>query len=227
MTVIRWGILSTARIGRRAVAPAIRASRNGRLQAVGSRDAAKARAYADELEIETSHGSYQAVLDDASVDAVYIPLPNALHKEWVIRAADAGKHVLCEKPLGIDVAEVKDMDRAARLNGVKLMEAFMYRFHPRSERAFAIAASGRLGRIRMVRSVFTFALRAIDDIRRSPELGGGSLMDVGCYCVNATRTLLGTEPDTVQAVARMGSTGVDEAMFATLRFPDDIVAQFH
>lgn len=227
MPEVRWGVLSTARIGRNAVTPAIQKSHNGRVQAVASRSMENARAYASELDIPRAHGSYEALLADSEIDVVYVPLPNALHKEWVVRAAEAGKHVLCEKPLALDPIECSEMQAAADANGVKLMEAFMYRFHPRSRDAFEIAASDRLGKVRSIRSAFSFKLRAADDIRRDPELGGGSLMDVGCYCVNVTRSLLGREPEAVQAFARIGPSGVDEELFATLRFEGGVHAQFH
>ena len=223
---VRWGILSTANIGRKAVTPAIQNSSNGRLVAVASRDEAKAQSYADEFGMTNVHGSYEALLADAEVDAVYIPLPNSMHKEWTVKAAEAGKHVLCEKPFGLTAQECLEMDEAARANGVKLMEAFMYRFHPRTEAAIKLVREGGIGPVKVVRSSFTFKLSDPENIRLSPELGGGSLMDVGCYCVNVSRTLVGEEPTEVQAFATWGESGVDEEMVATLRFPDDVFAQF-
>lgn len=224
---VRWGILSTANIGRKAVAPAIRTSKNGRLLAVASRDEEKARAYAREFAMPRSYGSYEALLTDTDIDAVYIPLPNSLHKEWTIKAAEAGKHVLCEKPLGLTAQECLDMDEAARTNGVNLMEAFMYRFHPRTEAAIKLVRGGGLGTVKLIRSSFTFELTNPGNIRLNPDLGGGSLRDVGCYCVNVSRTLMGEEPTKVQAFATWGDSGVDEEMVATLRFPGNRFAQFH
>jgi len=225
-TKLRWGVISTANIGRWAVNPAIQASSNGDLIAVASRDADQARAFADAGGIPTAYGSYEALLDDERIDAVYVPLPNSMHREWTIRAAEAGKHVLCEKPLALNASECDEMAAAARENGVKLMEAFMYRFHPRMERVIELVGGGGLGDLRVIHAAFTFRLTRRDNIRLMPELGGGSLMDVGCYCVNVSRTLAGAEPVEVQAMARNGDTGVDEEMAGTLRFPGGVVAQF-
>ena len=223
---VRWGVISTANIGRWAVNPAIQASRNGELAAVASRDEDAAREFAKEGGFPRSYGSYQALLEDDAVDAVYIPLPNSMHREWTIRAVQAGKHVLCEKPLALTAAECLEMDAAAREHGVKLMEAFMYRFHPRTERIIAMVRDGALGELEMIRSAFTFRLTEPDNIRLIPELGGGSLMDVGCYCVNISRTLAGAEPIEVQATSQLAPTGVDARMVGTLRFPDGVMAQF-
>ncbi len=223
---VRWGVLSTANIGRAAVVPAIRGSSNGELVAVASRDLERARAFAGANGIPEALGSYEALLERDDVDAVYVPLPNSLHRAWTIRAAAAGKHVLCEKPLALDATECREMAAAARDAGVRLMEAFMYRFHPRTEQVIDWVRRGRLGRVGAVRSVFTFRLRSPDNIRLDPELGGGSLMDVGCYCVNVSRTLVGEEPVEAQATARWTDGGVDEAMAGILRFPSGAVAHF-
>jgi predicted dehydrogenase len=218
-------MLSTAKIGRNAVIPAIQASGNGEVVAVASREADRARHFAAELSIPRHYGSYQALLEADDVDAVYIPLPNSLHREWTIKSAEAGKHVLCEKPLGLTAAECVDMDAAARDNGVKLMEAFMYRFHPRTERVIELVHDGAIGPLRALQASFSFRLTQPADIRLDPELGGGSLMDVGCYCVNVARTLAGAEPVEVQAMASWTETGVDEQMAGTLRFEDGLFAQ--
>jgi xylose dehydrogenase (NAD/NADP) len=223
---IRWGVISTANIGRWAVNPAIQASRNGELVAVASRDEARAREFAEQAGIPVAYGSYEALLDDDGIDAVYIPLPNSLHREWTLRAAEAGKHVLCEKPLALSEAECREMADAADANGVKLMEAFMYRFHPRSEMMIDLMRAEHIGKLRMIQSVFTFRLRSPENIRLDPQLGGGSLMDVGCYCVNLSRTAAGCEPVEAQAIAIQSSSGVDEMMTGTLRFPDDVLASF-
>ncbi len=218
--------MSTANIGRWAVNPAIQASRNGKLVAVASRDEARARAFAEEGGIPCAHGSYEALLDDAGVDAVYIPLPNSLHREWTVRAAEAGKHVLCEKPLALTEVECHEMRSAAEANGVKLMEAFMYRFHPRTERVIEMVQSGALGDTRMIQSGFTFRLTKPNNIRLDATLGGGALMDVGCYCVNVSRTVAGREPIEVQATAEWTPGGVDEQLVGTLRFGMGLSAQF-
>lgn len=223
---VRWGVLSTANIGRWAVNPAIQASRNGELLAVASREESRARMFADEGGITRSYGRYAALLADDEIDAVYIPLPNSLHLEWTVRAAEAGKHVLCEKPLALTEAECREMESAANANDVKLMEAFMYRFHPRTDRVIEMVRDGALGDVRMIRSGFTFLLTRPDNIRFDPELGGGALMDVGCYCVNVSRTLAGSEPVEVQATANWAPSGVDEQLLGTLRFDDGLVAQF-
>ena len=223
---IRWGVLSTANIGRAAVNPAIQASSNGELVAVASRDAERARSFAAEHGIPQSFGSYEALLERDDIDAVYIPLPNSLHREWAIQAAAAGKHVLCEKPLALDAAECGEMEAAARDNGVKLMEAFMYRFHPRTERVIELVRAGRIGELGAIRSAFTFRLRNSENIRLDPDLGGGALMDVGCYCVNVSRTIMGEEPVAVQATANWTDRGVDEALSGMMRFADGAVAHF-
>ena len=223
---LRWGVISTSNIGRKAVNPAIRASCNGELLAVASRDEARARAFSEEEGVPVSYGSYEALLDDERIEAVYIPLPNSLHKEWTIRAAEKGKHVLCEKPLALDAAECREMEAAAAANGVKLMEAFMYRFHPRTEKVLEIVRSGAVGALKQIRSSFTFLLTRPDNIRWDPELGGGALMDVGCYCVNVSRTMAGREPVEVRAMANFRSPGVDGQMAGTLRFEDGLLAHF-
>ena len=225
--IVRWGILSTANIARKAVAPAIVASANGVVEAVASRDARRAHDVAAEIGASRAHASYEALLADDGVDAVYIALPNSLHREWVLRAVEAGKHVLCEKPLGASAGECVDMANAADARGVVLMEAFMYRFHPRIEAAVAAVREGAIGTLRLVRSSFTFAVRDPANIRLAPELAGGSLMDVGCYCVNVARTLFGAEPISASAQARWSERGVDLGMAGTMTFEGGGVAQFH
>jgi predicted dehydrogenase len=223
---VRWGIISTANIGRAAVIPAIRASRNGEVVAVASRDESRAKAFAEKLSIPRVYGSYEALLAAQDIDAVYIPLPNSMHREWTIRAAEAGKHILCEKPLALNAEECAEMAEAARKHKVLLMEAFMYRFHQRTMRVIELVRAGALGELRFIHAAFTFSLNNYANIRFQPELGGGALMDVGSYCVNIIRTASGAEPVEAQAVARWASTGVDELMVGTLRFADGLVAQF-
>ena len=223
---VRWGVLSTANIGRRAVIPAIQHSRNGQVIAVASRNEEKARVFAADLGIPRVYGSYEALLASEEIDAVYIPLPNSLHREWTIKAAEAGKHILCEKPLALNAAECAEMEEAARRYGVLLMEAFMYRFHPQTEKVLEMIRMGAIGEPRLIHAAFTFCLSSPDNIRLQPELGGGSLMDVGCYCVNVSRTLAGAEPVEAQAYANWGETGVDEQMAGTLRFANGLLAQF-
>ena len=227
MDKLRWGILSTANIGRKVVTPALQASRNGEVVAVASRDAGQAKAYTTDLGIERFYGDYKTLLADPDIDAIYNPLPNSLHKPWTIRALEAGKHVLCEKPLGLNVQECLDMHAAAAQNDHVLMEAFMYRFHPRTERVLELLQSQTLGDVRLVRAGFTFTVSNPDNIRLQPDLGGGSLMDVGCYCVNAGRTLLGREPVQAQAFAVCSEKGVDREMVGVLKFEGDVFLQFH
>lgn len=223
---LQWGVIGTANIGRVAVLPAIQHSVNGDLLAVASRDAAKAESFAAKVGIPRTYGSYEALLAADDIDAVYIPLPNSLHHEWVIKAAQAGKHILCEKPLALNAAECLEMDAAAQEHGVVLMEAFMYRFHPQTEKVLELLEKGVVGQPRLISSAFAFRLSNPDNIRFRPDLGGGSLMDVGCYCVNANRTLAGAEPVEVQAFANWNPTGVDNEMVGSLRFEDGLLAQF-
>lgn len=223
---LKWGVISTANIGRRAVIPAIQCSNNGSVIAIASRSQEKARTIATELGIPRAYGSYEALLEDENIEAVYIPLPNSLHREWTIKAAEAGKHILCEKPLALNATECEEMEAAAIRSGVKLMEAFMYRFHPQTEKVQELIFQGVVGQLRLIYASFTFRLANPNNIRLQPELGGGALMDVGCYCVNIARTLARAEPVQVQAFANWGSTGVDEEMAGTLRFADGLLAQF-
>jgi D-xylose 1-dehydrogenase (NADP+, D-xylono-1,5-lactone-forming) len=215
---VRWGVLGTSNIGRRAVLPAIQRSGNGDLVAVASRAADRARAFADELGIPRAYASYEQLLADPEIEAVYIPLPNSMHREWTIKAAEAGKHILCEKPLALNAAECAEMDAAARANGVLLLEAFMYRFHPQTKRVIELIRQGAIGEPRLIHAAFTFRLTNPANIRLQAELGGGSLMDVGCYCANVSRTLFGAEPIEVQAFASWSAGGVDEQLIGNLRF---------
>lgn len=229
-TPLRWGILSTANIGRVAVVPALQTAEGAEVVAVASRDRTRAEEFAQGLGIPKVHGSYEDLLADPEIDALYIPLPNRLHAEWTIRAAEAGKHILCEKPLAMDAVECDTMARAAADQGVVLMEAFMYRFHPRTSKVLELLSQGAVGDPRTVRTAFTFRLRSPENIRLSAELGGGALMDVGCYCVNAARTLFGSEPVAAQASARWtgGSPGegVDDELTGVLHFPGGVRAHF-
>ncbi|NBC95187.1 MAG: Gfo/Idh/MocA family oxidoreductase, partial [Deinococcus-Thermus bacterium] len=207
---LRVGILSTANIARAAVVPALRACDDTEVVAVASRDAERARSFASELEIPRAHGSYEALLDDGGVDAVYVALPNALHEEWTIQALEAGKHVLCEKPLAPTVEACRRMGEAAGRAERVLMEAFMYRFHPRTRHAEALVREGRIGRLAHVDATFTFRVRDPSNIRLSRELAGGALLDVGCYTVDVARRLVGRPIETVSATSRFdGADGVD------------------
>lgn len=218
---VRWGILGCAGIAERALIPAVRQSRSGALAAIASRDASRAGEWARRFGFARSHGSYQELIDDPAVDAVYNPLPNDLHAEWSIRAMRAGKHVLCEKPMAMNAEEVRSMIAAARSNGVQLMEGFMYKFHPQIDRTLEILASGRIGAPRAVHSSFTFRYdHDPSNYRWSPGQGGGALYDVGCYTLSIARLVLGAEPIAVSAAARVDpATGVDVTTEALLEFP--------
>jgi predicted dehydrogenase len=220
---MRWGILGAARINR-SIIPALRAANGHSLEAVASREPGKAESYAAEWQIPRHFGGYDALLADPDIDAVYIPLPNHLHAEWTIRAAEAGKHVLCEKPLALTVAEVDRIAAAATAAHVHVAEAFMYRHHPQTLAVRELVAGGAIGTLRFVRGCFSFTLDRPGDVRFDPAKGGGALWDVGCYPVSYARTIAGAEPETVQATAVMGPTGVDMSVGAVLRFPGNVVA---
>jgi predicted dehydrogenase len=219
MNQLRWGILSTADIGRQKVIPAIRKAANCRIVAIASRDAERAQAVAAELNIPRAHGSYEALLADPDVDAVYIPLPNHLHPEWAVAAVQAGNHVLCEKPLAMTAAEAERMIAAADEAGVKLMEAFMYRLHPSWVALREVVASGRLGEVVAIQSWFSYYNDDATNIRNMVAAGGGALYDIGCYQVNLSRMLFGSEPTRVQAsIRRDQQVGVDIVTSAILDF---------
>lgn len=224
---IRWGILSTSRHAAATWIPACQASKRGEVVAVASRDAARARQYAAEHHIPRSFGDYESLLASPDVDAVYIPLPNHLHKEWTIKAAGAGKHILCEKPLGLNAAEAEEMVAACRAAGVRLAEAFQWRHHPQAERARELVRSGAIGALRLIEAGFTFPLSRSGDVRWDPAKGGGALYDVGCYPVALTRYITGQEPASVTAQATWSQTGVDDLLVATLEFPGGVFAKIH
>jgi predicted dehydrogenase len=219
---LRWGILGCARISRRGLIPGIRASKNGSLVALASRDLATAQAWSKEFGIPRALGSYEELIADPDIDAVYIPLPNELHKRWVLAAADAGKHVLCEKPLALNVVEAREMVRHCESRKIVLMEAFMWRHQPRTQALRTMVAEGAIGEMRLVRSSFSFPIDP-GDWRLDPARGGGALWDVGCYGVSTTRLFAGTEPETVRSVARFGRSGVDLSLTAELRFPNGVL----
>jgi D-xylose 1-dehydrogenase (NADP+, D-xylono-1,5-lactone-forming) len=221
---LRWGLLGTARINRSLI-PAIRASACSQLVGVASRSAERAAVYAGQWQIPKPYGSYEAMLADSQIDAVYIPLPNHLHVEWTLNAIAAGKHVLCEKPLALRPADVDRVAEGARQAGVAVAEAFMYRHHPLTLRVATMVSEGQVGRLRGVRGAFTFMLTRPSDVRLVPEWGGGSLWDVGCYPVSYARLLAG-EPIAVSAQAVRQQTGIDMAVAGTLMFPDDVIGVF-
>jgi D-xylose 1-dehydrogenase (NADP+, D-xylono-1,5-lactone-forming) len=223
MVAVQWGILSTARINGQFLAGARQAD-NVEIAAVASRELQSAQRYASEHGIARAYAGYDALLADSDVEAVYISLPNSMHLEWTLRALRAGKHVLCEKPLGRRAADVSAAFDLAEQEGRLLMEAFMYRHNPQTRRLTELVASGAVGRLRMVRGAFSFAATP-GDVRLSPALDGGALMDVGCYCVSGARLLAG-EPERVSAEQVLGGDGVDVSFLATMRFADDVLAHF-
>jgi predicted dehydrogenase len=208
MSRLRWGLLSTARINRMVI-PAIRASARSELTTVASRTLDRAEAYAGEWKIPRALASYEAMLADPAIDVVYIALPNSLHVEWTVRALDAGKHVLCEKPLALTVADVDRVQAAATRASRVAAEAFMYRHHPLTAAAAAIVNGGRLGRVHEYKGAFSFPLTREGDVRLDPALGGGSLWDVGCYPVSYTCFLTGTAPVEVFGWQQSSASGVD------------------
>jgi len=221
---MRLGLLSTANINRAILAGAAKTDRVD-VVAVGSRDAERAEAYAAEHGIATAHSSYQALLADPDVEAVYISLPNGMHHEWTMQALAAGKHVLCEKPYTRHPGEAEEAFDAADAAGLVLAEAFMYRHHPQTAAVARLVADGAVGRLCAVKATFTFPLHDLSDVRALPELDGGALMDVGCYCVSGIRLLAG-EPEHVRGEQVTGTTGIDMAFHGTLRCADDVVGQF-
>jgi predicted dehydrogenase len=223
--VLRWGLLSTANINNKVIHPML-GSKKHKLMAVGSRSQAKAEAYAAEKKIPHAHGSYEALLADPDVDVIYNSLPNHLHAVWTIKACQAGKHVLCEKPFALSLSEVDTMFDAAEKAGVVLEEAFMYRHHPQTLKVKEIVGVGSLGRINLVRGVFTFFLSDPENVRLVPEWGGGSVWDVGVYPISYMRTMLGMEPEEVFCWQVTGPSGVDVSMSGELRFPNNTLGQF-
>ena len=225
MPRLRWGLLSTARINTRLI-PAIRAGVRSELTTVASRTLDRAQAYAAEWKIPRALGSYEALLDDPDIDVVYIALPNSLHPEWTVRALEAGKHVLCEKPLALTVEDIDRIQTAATRASRVAAEAFMYRHHPLTHAAEAIVKSGRLGTVRGFKGAFTFPLTREGDARFDPALGGGSLWDVGCYPVSYSCYLVGAAPIEVFGWQQSSATGIDLEFAGMMRFADGSVAQF-
>jgi D-xylose 1-dehydrogenase (NADP+, D-xylono-1,5-lactone-forming) len=221
---VRWGILSTADINRKVI-PGLRRSGKAELIAVASRDAAPAEAYAREWEIDRAYGSYDELLADPDVEAIYNPLPNTMHVDWSIKALEAGKHVLCEKPLTRHPEDaVKAFDAADRAGRV-LSEAFMYRHNPQTKKLKELVDSGTIGELRLIRSAFSYGMYDEENIRLRPDAEGGALMDVGCYCVSGSRLLAG-EPERVFGEAWYGPSGTDWVFSGTMRFPGNVIASF-
>jgi xylose dehydrogenase (NAD/NADP) len=224
MKDLRWGLLSTARVNRHLI-PAIRAAAQAELLAVASRDPARAEAYAAEWEIPRAHGSYEALLDDPDVDIVYISLPNSLHAEWAVRAARAGKHVLCEKPLALSAAECDRIIAAAESANVVVAEAVMYLYHPLLHKVRQLIKQGAVGQVTLVRGTLSFLLDRLNDVRWKPGLGGGALWDVGSYPVSFIRWVAG-EPDEVFGWQTLSGSGVDATFAGLLRCDHGVLGIF-
>jgi len=222
---LNWGLLSTARINR-ALIPPLRASKRNHLLAVASRAQGPAEKYAREWKIPRAHGSYEALLADPEIDVIYNSLPNHLHAEWTIKAVEAGKHVLCEKPLALNGDEVDAMQSAARKHGRVITEAFMYRHHPQTLKVQEMVRSGSLGTLKLIRGSFSFVLSHEGDVRLDPAMGGGSIWDVGCYPISYARSVVGENPLEVFGWQVTGPTGIDETFIGQMRFANEVHAQF-
>jgi predicted dehydrogenase len=202
MSKVRWGILSTAKIGTEKVIPAMQRGSYSQVDAIASRSPESARAAAGQLGIARAYGSYEELLADPDIDAVYNPLPNHLHVEWSIKALEAGKHVLCEKPIGLSSAEGRQLLEAARrYPQLKVMEAFMYRHHPQWQLARRLVDEGKIGELRTIQSFFSYFNRDPENIRNQPRIGGGALMDIGCYPISLSRFIFNEEPQRVFGIA--------------------------
>jgi D-xylose 1-dehydrogenase (NADP+, D-xylono-1,5-lactone-forming) len=224
MTPVKWGIVSTADINRKVI-PGAHASDKVELVGVASRDQARADAYGREWEIPRAYGSYEDLLADPEIEAVYISLPNTLHTSWSIKAMEAGKHVLCEKPLSRHPDEVERTFDVAERTGMHMSEAFMWRHNPQTKKLKELVDGGEIGELRLIRSAFSYSLYDADNIRLRTDVEGGALMDVGCYCVSGSR-LLGGEPTAARGEAWYGPSGTDWVFGAVLHFPNDVLATF-
>ena len=224
---LRWGIMGTGNIARQFADGVRKSAKRSELAAVGSRSADSASQFAQERGTGVAHDSYEKLIADPNVQAVYISLPNSLHHEWTLKSLKAGKHVLCEKPFALTRSQSTEMFDVAKKNKLVLIEAFMYRSHPLTHAIIDAMRAGEIGNLRMIRTSFCYKTSRIDgNDRFDRALGGGGLMDVGCYCINFTRMLAREEPDQIHATAHMHEKGVDDALTATMRFPSGIVASF-
>lgn len=223
---LAWGILGTGNIARQFAA-GVSTSRRGTLRAVGSRTQENAAAFAAKFHVQTAYGSYEELLADASVQAIYVSLPNTLHFDWTLRALRAGKHVLCEKPFAVDFAQAEQMFDLADEMELTLVEAFMYRSHPVTDAVMRAVREGKIGELRLIRTSFCYrTTRIAGNVRFDPALAGGGLMDVGCYCINFSRLFAGQEPAACHAIARLHESGVDDMAAGMMLFPNGIVASF-
>jgi len=226
MTRLRYGILGTGNIARQ-FAEGVAKSHRAQIVAVASRSQTGAEAFAQAYGIDRAYGSYDAILDDDSVDAVYVSLPNSMHCGWTLKLLAAGKHVLCEKPIASNVAEAEQMFDAAQRYGRVLMEAFMYRCHPQTRAVIEHVRSGTIGQLRLIRTAFCYRAHLVEgNIRFDPKLAGGALMDIGCYCVSLARAVVGEEPVEIHGVGHLHESGVDDYAAGVLRFPSGVVCEF-
>jgi D-xylose 1-dehydrogenase (NADP+, D-xylono-1,5-lactone-forming) len=232
MTQMKFGILGAARIAAGALIPAIKKSGNAQVAAVASRDAGRAAAYARENGIPKSYGSYDELLADPEIDAIYNPLPNSEHMPLSIRALEAGKHVICEKPFTMNAGEARQLEAVSARTGKQVMEAFMWRFHPQVQQVQDAIASGQIGEVRSLRSSFSFQMGNQSDIRMVKSLGGGALYDIGTYCVSGFRTFVGREPvsvfarENVTPSSHVAGGGIDEDFAGILDFGGGVRAMF-
>jgi D-xylose 1-dehydrogenase (NADP+, D-xylono-1,5-lactone-forming) len=224
--ILRWGLLSTARINS-ALIPGVLAAKRSQLVAVGSRGADKAQKYAQEWGIPRFHDSYEDLLADPQVDVIYNSLPNHLHAEWTIKALNAGKHVLVEKPIALSVEQVRAVADAARSSGKICAEAFMYRHHPQTLKVQELIASGAIGEVKFIQGSFTFVLNRPGDIRSVLEFGGGSLWDIGCYPLSYSRMVAGAKPIAVHGFQVLAPTGIDLTFSGQMEYPNGILANFY
>ncbi len=227
MAKIKWGIISTARIARIHVIPGMQAGEYCEIAAIASRKLESARAMADDFSIPKAYGSYEELLADPEIQAVYNPLPNHLHVPWSIKAAEAGKHVLCEKPLALNAEDAETLVKACKANGVLLMEAFMYRMHTQWQTAKRMVQEGKIGEVRTIQTFFSYTNLNPDDIRNNPDIGGGGLMDIGCYPISASRFIFDAEPiRVVSLIKRHAEWQTDILTSAMLEFPAERQATF-
>lgn len=225
---VKWGILSTANIGVQKVIPAMQKGKHVSVDAIASRDTSKANKVADLLNIDKRYGSYEELLEDTEIDAIYNPLPNHLHVPWTIKALEAGKHVLCEKPIGMNADEAKALVEAThKFPHLKVMEAFMYRFHPQWQKARELVLSGVIGQVKTLESFFSYYNVAPENIRNQADIGGGALMDIGCYCISFPRFIFNEEP--AKVISDMDFDPVmrtDRLTSGILRFPSGRTSTF-
>jgi predicted dehydrogenase len=221
---LRWGVMGTGNIARQFCAD-VRSAKRCMIQAAGSRKLETARTFAAAHEIPVAVGSYADLIGRDDIDAIYLSLPNSMHHEWTIKSLRAGKHVLCEKPLAVDVAQAEEMFDVAERSGRVLVEAFMYRSHPQTKAVIDAVQRGVIGELKTIRTSFCYRTTRVDNnIRFQPELHGGALMDIGCYCINFSQLFARQEPSQVSAFARFHSSGVDEIVVGTMRFPSGVMA---